>query len=142
MSEHSHETFFLESVLVELEILDCSNITSDKKRQFCRYIFGICKILEHPFSSEHLQKNICSRDFSLWTFISGSSRPVVLKENSTAYVFLDIFQSFQNTLMKSSVTDWLHQRQFLEIFEDEIILTQKKFTIDSYSGNDLQYFQE
>ena len=35
------------------EILDCRAVALDKKAHFRKYIFGIFKILEDPFLSEH-----------------------------------------------------------------------------------------
>ena len=41
--------------MLKSEILDCKAVGLEKKGQFRKYFFGICKILEHPFLSEHFQ---------------------------------------------------------------------------------------
>ena len=77
------------------------------------------------------------------------------------YVLPDIFQSFwcsyfKTPLMKSFVPEyikvlgcrlkfcvlikkWLHQRKFLEIFEDEVV-SMKKSLMDFHSDSNAQYF--
>ena len=80
-----------------------------------------------------------------------------LKRNSPIYVLLGIFQNIGAAISKHShqiirdrvlefwtvdyscIKKWLHQRQFHEIFEDEIIPTEKS-VMDSYSGSNLQCF--
>ena len=64
MSEHSKETFFLESVFAGAEIADCRPVTLDEKGQFCKDFLGIFKLLEQSFLSEHFQKIICSGIFA------------------------------------------------------------------------------
>ena len=39
----------------------------------------------------------------------------------------------------SCIKKWLHQRQFLEIFENEVI-SKKKSVMGSYSRSNLKYF--
>ena len=131
------------------EILNC-NV---RESHFRKDLFGIFEILEHPLLSKHSQSVVQSG--------SRLYRAILIKGNSTTYIFLTKFQSFrciyifQNTLIKLSVTEfsrvlncttivlfyikkWLHQRQFLEISWGEIIPT-KKSVMGFYFGSNLQY---
>ena len=53
---NSQETFFLESVYVEVGNYGLQACNVREKKQFCKVFFGISENLEHPFFSEHCQK--------------------------------------------------------------------------------------
>ena len=81
ISEHSHKTFFLEHVFVEVRIsgLQTFNIR-EKGAAMQRVLF------EHLFLCDHFQKSICSTVF--------------IKQSSATYVFQDVFQSFVTAVSK------------------------------------------
>ena len=53
--ECSIKIFFLEPIFVEVRNSGLPTCALKKKGQFRKYFFGIFKILEHPFFSEHFQ---------------------------------------------------------------------------------------
>ena len=80
----------------------------EKKRQICKYFFGISELLEHPFLSEHFPKFICGGVFSsiavcrLYLYLEGTP------QHKFFWIFFNfvLVKLFQNTLMKSSVTEF------------------------------------
>ena len=76
------------------------NISRDN---FTKVFLGIFENLELLLLREKFQKSICDEVFSSDV---NCSRAILIKRNSTTYVFLDIFQSFLCSYFKTS--PWRH----------------------------------
>ena len=102
-----HYKFSLESVLLELEILNSGTITWEKKWHFCKDVSWIFEILEHLHLSELFQRSICSGAFSpvldCWLHSCNCI------ERKLYYIFQIFFQSIRCSSVKTPLGSHLWQ---------------------------------